>query len=95
MRKEEKTEVKVRQVPIMLEDGRRIVPKVFKNKDSSAPNLSADFQRDIEDFVGKSGERGGKEQRLHKADLLPVDRGDRGGDEQDKARSDKAETFGR
>ena len=57
MRKEEKTEVRVRQVPIMMEDGRRIVPKVFKNKDSSAPNLSADFQKDIEDFVGKSGER--------------------------------------
>ena len=57
MRKEEKTEVRVRQVPIMLEDGRRIVPKVFKNKDSSAANLSADFQKDIEDFVGKSGER--------------------------------------
>ena len=57
MRKEEKTEVKVRQVPILMEDGRRIVPKVFKNGDSSAPNLSADFQKDIEDFVGKSGER--------------------------------------
>ena len=56
MRKEE-NEVKVRQVPILMEDGRRIVPKVFKNGDSSAPNLSADFQKDIEDFVGKSGER--------------------------------------
>ena len=57
MRKEEKTEVRVRQVPIVMEDGRRIVPKVFKNKDSSAANLSADFQKDIEDFVGKNGER--------------------------------------
>ena len=56
MRKEEKIEVKVRQVPILMEDGRRIVSKVFKNGDSSAPNLSADFKKDIEDFVGKSGE---------------------------------------
>ena len=52
--KEEKEEVKVRQVPILMEDGRRVVhKKTVKNGDSSIPNLSADFQRDIEDFVQK------------------------------------------
>ena len=54
MRKEEKEEVKVRQVPILMEDGRRVVhKKTVKNGDSSIPNLSADFQKDIEDFVQK------------------------------------------
>ena len=54
MRKEETEEVKVRQVPILMEDGRRVVhKKTVKNGDSSIPNLSADFQKDIEDFVQK------------------------------------------
>ena len=54
MRKEEKEEVKVRQVPILMEDGRRVVHKKTVNKgDAGIPNLSADFQKDIKDFVQK------------------------------------------
>ena len=54
-KKEEKEEVVkkvVRQVPILMEDGRRVVQKkTTKNGDSGVPNLSADFQKDINDFV--------------------------------------------
>ena len=53
-KKEEKEEEvkKVRQVPILMEDGRRVVQKkTTKNGDSGVPNLSADFQKDINDFV--------------------------------------------
>ena len=54
MRKEEKEDVKVRQVPILMEDGRRVVQKTMVNNgDSSVPNMSADFQKEIEDFVQK------------------------------------------
>ena len=54
MRKEEKEDVKVRQVPILMEDGRKVVQKTMVNNgDSSVPNMSADFQKEIEDFVQK------------------------------------------
>ena len=54
MRKEEKEDVKVRQVPILMEDGWRVVQKTMENNgDSSVPNMSADFQKEIEDFVQK------------------------------------------
>ena len=54
MRKEEKEDVKVRQVPILMEDGRRVIQKTMVNNgDSSVPNMSADFQKEIEDFVQK------------------------------------------
>ena len=57
-KKEEKEEEvkKVRQVPILMEDGRRVVQmrKPIKNGDPAIPNLSsADFQKDIDDFVQK------------------------------------------
>ena len=70
-KKEEKEEVKkvVRQVPILMEDGRRVVQKKpTKNGDSGVPNLTTDFQKDIDDFVqrrdGRSNNGNGFTKRI-------------------------------
>ena len=58
-KKEEKEEVKkVRQVPILMEDGRRVVQKKpIRNGDPGVPNLTTDFQKDINDFVQMRDDR--------------------------------------